>query len=143
MEQKQILQEKQNNFFNRKEVKVLVESPTSPSVNETKEFATKNFNAKQELVKVNKIKGKFGRNTFLINLDIYNSEEDRLKHDPKYKQEKAKLEEERKKAEAEKLKQEQEAKAAEETQENKEQTSEETPKENSEVQETKQEENKE
>lgn len=114
MEQKQVLQEKENILFNRREIKILVESPTSPSMKQSQELIAKNLSSSEELIKVNKIKGKFGRNTFLINCDIYKTEEDRLKHDLRYKEEKKKLDEERMKAEAEKLKQEEEAKAKEE-----------------------------
>lgn len=68
-----ILEEKKNNLLNRKEIKIIVEAGKNPSFAEAEELIAKEFKAVKENIAVKAIKGKFGRNTFLINAFIYDS----------------------------------------------------------------------
>ena len=70
--------EDNNNFLtNRREVKIIVEAEKNPSFEEASDLIVKEFKADKELVVVSGIKGKFGRNTFLIQAVIYKSKEDK------------------------------------------------------------------
>jgi len=84
----QIIEEKQNTLFKRKELKILVETSVTPSINEAEKIISDKFSSPIENIKVDKVKGKFGRKTFLIDAKIYNSLEDKERIEPKKKEKK-------------------------------------------------------
>ncbi len=81
----QIIEQKDNPLFNRKEIKVLVEAQITPSINEAEKIISEEFPSSIENVKINKVKGRFGCKTFLINANIYNTFEDKENFEPKKK----------------------------------------------------------
>lgn len=85
-----IVEEKQNSLFNRKEIKLLVESSVNPSKTDSEKLVSEKFSTTPENIAIKKIKGKFGRNTFLITANIYSSKEEKEKTEPKPKKKKEK-----------------------------------------------------
>ncbi|MEK6875424.1 MAG: hypothetical protein AABX30_01960 [Nanoarchaeota archaeon] len=89
-----IIQNKENPLFERKEIKFLIESSNTPTISNSIEIISEKFSSTPEKIRIHKIKGKFGRNSFLITADIYKTKEAREKYDNTYKQEdKEKIEE--------------------------------------------------
>lgn len=82
----EILQEKQNILLKRREVKIVVEAEKNPGMQEASKIISEQFKTPEENLKVSKIAGKFGRNTFLINANIYGNKEDKEKTELKTKQ---------------------------------------------------------
>jgi len=80
-----ILQEKENQLFNRKEIQSSVEAETTPSHEDIKKLISEKFSTKIENIKIKKISGKFGSKTFTITANIYASEEDKDKTELKSK----------------------------------------------------------
>ncbi|MBU3906729.1 MAG: hypothetical protein KKA64_00590 [Nanoarchaeota archaeon] len=78
-----IIQEKENPLFKRKEIKILVESESNPSIIESEKQLSEKYSSQIDAIKVTKIGGKFGRDTFLISANIYSSKEEREKTEPK------------------------------------------------------------
>lgn len=85
-----ILEEKKNFLINRKEIKVIVKAEKNPNREEASSILEKEFKADKENIVVKGVKGKFGRNTFLISAFIYDSKEDKEKFEPKEKEKKQK-----------------------------------------------------
>lgn len=83
-----ILEEKDNPLFNRKEVKIIVSSDANPSKTDSEKLLSEKFSGSPETIVIKAIRGKFGRNTFLINANIYKSAEDKIKSEPKPKEKK-------------------------------------------------------
>ncbi len=104
-----IIDEKKNELFSRKEVVVKVETDVIPSKEEANKIIADKFSSDAELIRIIKIEGKFGVRSFTIFADIYDSKEEFFRVVKKTKQE---IDAE-KKAEEEKLKAEAEAKEAE------------------------------
>jgi ribosomal protein S24E len=99
-----VVEEKKNDLFSRNEVKVKVEEEIIPSNKEAREIVAKKFSCDEDLVRINKVEGKFGTHLFYIYADIYDSKDEFLRVVKKTKQEidaEKKAEEERLKAEAE------------------------------------------
>ena len=113
-----ILEEKENQLFNRKELQLEIESVATPSHVEIQKLISEKFSVDSEKIKINKIEGKFGSQKFLIIVKIYNSKEDKDNFEIKTKKqreaEKKEAEENAKKAADEKKKAEEEKAAAEE-----------------------------
>ncbi len=80
-----ILEEKENFLLNRKEVKVIVEAEKNPSYGEVMNLLIDKFKTDKDRIVINRVKGKFGRNTFLINAFIYKTKEDKEKYEVKKK----------------------------------------------------------
>jgi len=80
-----ILQDKDNKLFNRKEVKGLVEADSNPKKQEAEKIISETFSKPVENIALKKIQGKFGRKTFLISANVYDSPEDKNKTEPKKK----------------------------------------------------------
>ncbi len=72
-----IIEEKENAFFNRKEVKAVVESKVSPSRSEVRKLLAEKFSIDPEAIKINGIYGKFGSKKFDVGVNVYKSEEDK------------------------------------------------------------------
>jgi ribosomal protein S24E len=75
LDKMQVLQDRDNKLLNRKEVKVVFESSGNPGKEKAKEVIVSEFKVTPELVKVESVKGKFGRNTFLVNAIVYSSKD--------------------------------------------------------------------
>lgn len=85
MQLKQILEEKTNALLARKEIKAIVEAIKNPSIEEAATLIASHFKAEKDNIAIKIVKGKFGRNTFLINAFVYKSKEDKEKIEPKKK----------------------------------------------------------
>ncbi len=97
-----IIEDKQNPLLKRREVKVIAEAGKNPGMQEASQLISGHFKAQEESIAVKNIKGKFGRNTFLIAANIYNNKEDKEKTEPKIKDKKSKAAPEEKPAEEKK-----------------------------------------
>lgn len=107
-----IIEEKQNPLFNRKEIIFELEAEITPSHVDVEKIISEKFSTQPESFKVKKIEGKFGSKVFKISANIYPSREEKEDTEFKTKQEKEaeiKALEEGKKAEQEKKKAEKEA----------------------------------
>ena len=80
-----ILEQRENKFFNRKEVKIVLQAAKNPGFDDAAAVVAEQLKAAKDSVFVKKIKGKFGRDTFLISAEIYKSKEDRDKQAEKFK----------------------------------------------------------
>ena len=78
-----IIEDKENDLLNRREVKIIIEAGKNPSFEEADNLIIKEFKAEKENIVVKSIKGKFGRDTFLITAFIYKSKEDKEKLEKK------------------------------------------------------------
>ncbi len=80
-----IIEDKENFMLNRREIKMVVEASKNPSYDEALVIISNHFKASPENVVVNNVKGKFGRDTFLVSGFIYKTKEDKEKFEPKAK----------------------------------------------------------
>jgi len=69
--------EKQNPLFNRREIVFEVEKEITPTRNEAEKIIANHFKTKEENIKLKKVEGRFGSNTFKIIANIYESREDK------------------------------------------------------------------
>lgn len=99
MKDLKIIKQRENPLFNRKEVEVSVETNVAPKISEAEEFVAKEFSSHADNIKIRKIKGRFGSNTFIISANIYHTKEHKESTEPKSKKEK-KAASEKKAAEA-------------------------------------------
>ena len=111
-----IIEEKENPLFNRKEIKLEIETELTPNYADTEKLIAEKYSTDLENIKINNIKGKFGVHKFFITANVYNSKKDKDNFEIKTKKQrdaekKARLEEEKKLAE-EKKKAKEEAEAA-------------------------------
>ncbi len=81
----EIIKEKENLLFARKEIQASVETQVTPSRNEIQELIAQKFSTQRENVSINGIHGRFGSKTFMINANIYSSKEEKEKNEPKSK----------------------------------------------------------
>ncbi|VVB83011.1 Ribosomal protein S24e [uncultured archaeon] len=80
-----IVKEKKNPIFDRREIEVNAVMSITPKIKEAEEFIGKEFSANPENVKIKKIKGRFGSNSFVITANIYTSKEEKDKIETKIK----------------------------------------------------------
>src|SRR3989344_4612254 len=80
-----ILEDKQNPFLNRRELKFLIEADKNPALSEVAETLSTKLETEKDAIEIKKIKGKFGRNTFLISAFVYTNKEERKKFETKTK----------------------------------------------------------
>jgi ribosomal protein S24E len=94
-----LISENENPLFSRKEMKFEIKSEIVPSHDEVKKLLFENFSIKPELVRTNRIVGKFGNRVFEVLADVYSSkaEFDRVVRKTKKEKEKEKKEAETKK----------------------------------------------
>ena len=83
----EIIKEKENLLFGRKEIQISVEAQVTPSRNEIKDLIAQKFSTQPENISIKGIHGKFGSKNFTINANIYSSKQDRDKMEPKNKKE--------------------------------------------------------
>ena len=74
----ELIQDKPNELFNRREIKMIVQSGKNLSFPETEKIISEHFKVSPDCIVIKKIKGKFGRDTFLISANIYKNEEDKI-----------------------------------------------------------------
>jgi len=72
----EVINEKENKLFNRKEIQINVEAEITPSHEEAKKLISKKFSTKPENIRIKKIAGKFGSKVFGISANVYSSKED-------------------------------------------------------------------
>jgi len=92
MENFKIIEQKENLLFKRKEVKISVEAEITPSYIDTEKLISEKFSVSAENIKIKKILGNFGSQTFTIIANIYSSKEDKKNIEPKSKKDKIKEE---------------------------------------------------
>lgn len=80
-----IIEDKNNELLKRREIKIIVESEKNPSMQEAIDMISKQFKAQGESIVVKSIKGKFGRNTFLISAFVYQNKETKEQTEPRVK----------------------------------------------------------
>ncbi len=93
-----------NELFNRQEISFLAEDGKNPSFSEMKKLVSEELSKPEENIDVYNVKGKFGRNTFLVKAYVYDSFADlekAIQKTRKQRKEEAKMNEEAKKAVAE------------------------------------------
>jgi len=64
-----------NKLLNRREVEVIVTEAKTPSFDEMTKKLGEYFKASEENIMVENVRGKFGRNTFLVKAGIYDTKE--------------------------------------------------------------------
>ena len=98
----EIIDEKKNPLFNRKEIILEIESNAVPSHVEAEKIVSEKFKSSPDALKIKKIAGKFGSRVFKISANVYSSKEEKESIEAKSKKEKEaekKSAEESKKAE--------------------------------------------
>lgn len=83
-----ITQQKRNELLHREEIFAEKEDPKTPSMDESKAELGSLLKKDPELIAVNKIKGRFGSQTFVINAYAYDNKEIMDKIEPKKKEKK-------------------------------------------------------
>jgi len=107
-----IIKQEENHLFNRKEIQLEVKAQITPSRAEIQKIISEKFSVSIDNIKINKIDGKFGTDTFIIGASIYNSKEEKDKLEIKKKKE---IEAEKKVAESQKEDENKESKPKEES----------------------------
>jgi ribosomal protein S24E len=64
-----------NDLMQRREVQVIVDSDKTPSFADASKLFSEQFKSPEENIMVERVGGKFGRNTFLLQASIYASPE--------------------------------------------------------------------
>ncbi|MDP3986675.1 MAG: hypothetical protein Q8P81_00425 [Nanoarchaeota archaeon] len=72
-----IIEEKENALFDRREISGNIEAISVPSRQEVTVILSKKFNSPEENIKIKKIEGKFGSQTFNVKANIYSSKENK------------------------------------------------------------------
>ena len=83
-----LIEDKNNGLLNRKEVKMIVEAGKNPSYDEALVIVSKEVKAEPDCIVIKNVKGKFGRDTFLVAAFVYKTKEDKEKFEPKKKEKK-------------------------------------------------------
>jgi len=93
MKDLKIINQRENPLFNRKEVEIIVETNVTPKIKEAEEFVAKEFACHADNIKIKKVKGRFGSNSFVIFANIYHTKEDKDKIEKSKKNKENKTEE--------------------------------------------------
>ncbi len=78
MENFNIIEERENPLFKRKEIKFSVDAEITPSHTDARKIISEKFSTNEENIRIKNILGKFGSKTFTISANIYASEQDKL-----------------------------------------------------------------
>ena len=70
-----IKKDNKNELMNRREIQAVVTSDKTPSFAEVSKMVGDKFKADDDQIMVEKVGGKFGKGTFLIEADIYDTKE--------------------------------------------------------------------
>lgn len=81
----EILEDKKNILFDRRELSMIFESDSCPSHAEINKFISSKLSVPEENVKVKKISPKFGQKKFEVNAHVYSSKEIKEEVEPKIK----------------------------------------------------------
>lgn len=83
----EIIQDIKNDILNRREIKIIIPAEKTISYTEAAKLVADHFKAHEDNLVILGVKGKFGRKTFLIEADIYNSKEakEKIERKPKKK----------------------------------------------------------
>ncbi len=81
----EIIKEKENPLFGRKEIRGSIEAELTPSKNEVEALLVQKFSSQPENITLKGIHGRFGSKSFIINAHIYSSSEEKKKAEPKKK----------------------------------------------------------
>ncbi len=79
------IEEKQNPFFRRKEIKFILISEIAPNHEKVRKIISEKFSIPEENIRIGRILGRFGSNEFSISANLYESELDKLKIEGKSK----------------------------------------------------------
>ena len=79
----EIISEKENHLFNRREIQLNIKAETTPNRENVRKLISEKFSTPVENIKIKKILGKFGSKIFIITANIYASEEDKNKTESK------------------------------------------------------------
>ena len=85
MENFNIIEERENPLFKRKEIKFSVDAEITPSHADARKIISEKFSTNEENIRIKNILGKFGSRTFTISTNIYTSEQDKLNTEGKSK----------------------------------------------------------
>lgn len=80
-----VLSQKENKLFNRKEIVATLNSLVTPSRAEVVKALAHKFSASEDAIVIKNILGRFGTKEFTINAKVYSSREDLEKIEPKPK----------------------------------------------------------
>ena len=83
-----IIQETQNQLFNRKEIILEIQADSAPSNIEVEKIISKKFSIQPDVFKIKKIIGRFGSRDFKIIANIYSSKKEKENVEFKSKKEK-------------------------------------------------------
>ena len=92
MENINIIEERENPLFKRKEIKLSVDAEVTPSHADARKIISEKFSTNEENIRIKNILGKFGSKTFTISANIYVSEQDKLDTEGKSKKDAVKEE---------------------------------------------------
>jgi ribosomal protein S24E len=84
----EILKQTRNNLLNRTELKGIVKSQGNLGYSNATRIVAEKLKAQEENIAIKTVKGRFGRDDFLIDAMIYDTKEDKEKIEPKSKQKK-------------------------------------------------------
>ena len=85
-----IILDNKNALLKRREIKAIVEADSNPGFENSTSLIANQFKSKPENIVLKNVKSKFGRNTFLIDAYIYDSEEAKEAIETKIKNKEAK-----------------------------------------------------
>ena len=80
-----VMNDFRNTLLKRREVLFMVNHSHNPGLVYALKITAEHFEAPEENIAIKSVRGKFGRNTFLINAFIYDSKNDRESFEPKIK----------------------------------------------------------
>lgn len=83
-----IIEDKKNELFNRREIKLELEADVTPSKVDALKVVVEQIKVAEENVAIKNVLGKFGSNVFNIVAFVYDSKEDKEKIEPKKKKQK-------------------------------------------------------
>ncbi len=87
-----IIEDEQNPLLERRRIKIIIEAEKNPTIQEATKKVAEQFKTAEENIAIKQVKGKFGRNTFLISANVYNNKENKEKIEPKPKKKKGEQE---------------------------------------------------
>jgi ribosomal protein S24E len=79
-----------NNLINRNEIIAIIEEPSNPGFEKSKQILSTELKTSPENIAVRSVRGKFGSNEFTIEAHVYNSVEELVKWEPRPKKKEAK-----------------------------------------------------
>jgi ribosomal protein S24E len=84
----EVIKDFRNELLKRKEVKMVVQNSGNPGFGDAKKVIAKKFKVVEENIAMKNVKGKFGRDTFLLDAFVYDTKEDLDRVEPVKKEKK-------------------------------------------------------